>query len=64
MEKTERIKQIELLEEVVVNLKGSKVSFNIYGTSNEDSFLSGINDGLDKAIDVVTDFIDELKEYE
>ena len=64
MEKTERIKQIELLEEVVVNLKGSKVSFNIYGTSNEDAFLSGINDGIDRAIDVVTDFIEELKEHE
>ena len=64
MDKTERIKQVDLLNEVIVNLKDSKVSFNIYGTSNEDSFLSGINDGLDKAIDVVTDFIDELKEHE
>ena len=64
MEKTERIKQIELLEEVIVNLTGSKVSFNIYGTTNEDAFLSGINDGLYKAIDVVTDFIEELKEHE
>lgn len=64
MEKTERIKQIELLEEVIVNLTGSKVSFSPYGTSNEDSYLSGINDGLDKAIDVVTDFIEELKEHE
>ena len=64
MDKTERIKQIDLLNEVIVNLKGSKVSFDIYGTSNEDSFLSGINDGIDKAIDVVSDFIDELEEHE
>lgn len=64
MEKTERIKQIELLNDIIENLKGSKVSFNIYGTSNEDSYLSGINEGFDRAIDIVTDFIEELKEHE
>lgn len=64
MDKTERIKQVDLLNEVIVNLKDSKVSFNIYGTSNEDSFLSGINDGIDRAIDVVTDFIEKLEEHE
>lgn len=64
MDKTERIKQIELLNEIIEDLKGSKVSYNIYGTSNEDSFLSGINDGLDRAIDLVDDFIEKLEEHE
>ena len=64
MDKTERIKQIELLNEIIEDLKGSKVSYNIYGTSNEDSFLSGINDGLDRAIDLVDDFIERLEENE
>ena len=64
MDKTERIKQIELLNEIIEDLKGSKVSYNIYGTSNEDSFLSGINDGLDRAIDLVDDFIERLEEHE
>ena len=64
MDKTERIKQIELLEQNIDNLKGSKVSFNPYGTSNEDSFLSGINDGIDKAMDVVQEFINKLEEHQ
>ena len=64
MDKTERIKQIELLEKILDDLKGSKVSYNIYGTSNEDSFLSGINDGIDKAMDVVQGFISDLEDHE
>lgn len=64
MDKTERIKQIELLERILDDLKGSKVSYNIYGTSNEDSFLSGINDGIDKAMDVIQQFISKLEDHE
>ena len=53
-----------MLEQIIDNLKGSKVSFNPYGTSNEDSFLSGINDGIDKAMDVVQEFINKLEEHQ
>lgn len=64
MDKTLRVQNLDLLKELFDNIKGEKVSFNPYGTSNEDSFLSGINDGIDKALDVVQNFIYTLEEHE
>lgn len=58
MYKTRRIAKLELLNEIVEDLDNEKVSFNPYGTSNEDSYLSGINEGLTRAIDLVFDYIE------
>ena len=61
MYKTRRIAKLELLNEILEDLKGSKVSFNPYGTSNEDSYLSGINEGVTRSVDLVWVYIERLE---
>jgi len=61
MYKTRRIAKLELLNEILEDLKDSKVSFNPYGTSNEDSYLSGINEGVTRSVDLVWDYIERLE---
>ena len=51
MDKTLHIEKQELLDKIIDRINQERVSFNIYGTSNEDSFLSGINEGIDRVID-------------
>ena len=56
MQKTLRIEKMDLIEQIIDRLRQEHVSLNIYGTSNEDSYLSGINEGLDRAIDALKEF--------
>jgi hypothetical protein len=44
---------VELLKE---EIWAEQVSHNPYGTANEDSYLSGINEGIDRAYRVLADF--------
>ena len=53
MEKTIRLQHIELLSELIEKIREEEVSYSPYGTSNEESFLSGINEGLSRACDVL-----------
>ena len=53
MDKTLQIEKQELIEKIIDRINQERVSFNIYGTSNEDSFLSGINEGIDRVIDAM-----------
>ena len=56
MDKTLHIEKQELLDKIIDRINQERVSFNIYGTSNEDSFLSGINEGVDRVIDALKEF--------
>ena len=56
MDKTLHIEKQELLDKIIDRINQERVSFNIYGTSNEDSFLSGINEGIDRVIDALKEF--------
>ena len=56
MDKTLHIEKQELIEKIIDRINQERVSFNIYGTSNEDSFLSGINEGIDRVIDALKEF--------
>ena len=56
MDKTLHIEKQELLEKIIDRINQERVSFNIYGTSNEDSFLSGINEGINRVIDALKEF--------
>lgn len=56
MTKTDRIKVMDILKIIDDLIAQERVSLNIYGTTNEDSYLSGINEGLDRARDAVRDF--------
>ena len=56
MDKTLQIEKQELIEKIIDRINQERVSFNIYGTSNEDSFLSGINEGIDRVIDALKEF--------
>lgn len=53
MEKTLLIIKNEMIEKIIERISEERVSLNIYGTSNEDSYLSGINEGLDRAINAL-----------
>ena len=56
MDKTLHIEKQELLDKIIDRINQERVSFNIYGTSNEDSFLSGINEGINRVIDALKEF--------
>ena len=56
MEKTLHIHKMELLEQIKDRILQEQVGHNIYGTTNEDAFLSGINEGLSRAVDALKDF--------
>lgn len=51
MNKTLQMEKEDLLLEIIERIKEETVSFNIYGTDKEDAFLSGINEGIDRALD-------------
>ena len=56
MEKTLHIQMSELIDKIVEAINGQRVDRDIYGTSREDAFLSGINEGLDRALDALKEF--------
>ena len=51
MNKTLQMEKEDLLLEIIERIKEETVSFNIYGTTAEESFLSGINEGIDRVLD-------------
>ena len=56
MHKTLQIEKMELLEQIVDRISQERVSHDIYGTSKEDAFLSGINEGIDRVLDALKEF--------
>ena len=55
MTKTLQVEIEDLIEYLKKEIWSQEVSLNIYGTSAEDSFLSGINEGIDRAYRVLAD---------
>ena len=56
MNKTLHIAQEDLLFEIIDRIKQETVSLNIYGTSRDDAYLSGINEGIDRVLDALKEF--------
>ena len=56
MEKTLHIQKMELLEAIKDRILQEQVGYNIFGTTNEDAFLSGINEGVSRAVDALKEF--------
>ena len=56
MNKTLHIAQEDLLLEIIDRIKQETVSLNIYGTSRDDAYLSGINEGIDRVLDALKEF--------
>ena len=55
MNKTLQIEIEDLIEYLKKEIWAEEVSLDIYGTSKEDSYLSGINEGIDRAYRVLAD---------
>ena len=55
MYKTLQIEIEDLIEYLKKEVWSEVVSLDIYGTSKEDAFLSGINEGIDRAYRVLAD---------
>ena len=53
MNKTLQIEKQELLEIIIDRILQERVGYEIYGTDKETAYLSGINEGLNRAIDAV-----------
>ena len=51
MNKTLQMHKEDLLQEIIDRVLQERVSVELYGTSKEDAFLSGINEGISRAID-------------
>lgn len=51
MNKTLHMEKEDLLQEIIDRVKEERVSVELYGTSREDAFLSGINEGIDRILD-------------
>ena len=55
MNKTLQVEIEDLLEYLKETIWSEQVSLDIYGTSKEDAYLSGINEGIDRAYRVLAD---------
>ena len=55
MNKTLKIEIEDLIEYLKKEIWAQEVSLDIYGTSKEDAYLSGINEGIDRAYRVLAD---------
>jgi hypothetical protein len=55
MYKTLQIEIEDLIEYLKKEVWSQEVSLDIYGTSKEDAYLSGINEGIDRAYRVLAD---------
>lgn len=55
MNKTLQVEIEDLVELLKQEIWSEQVSLDIYGTSKEDAFLSGINEGIDRAYRVLAD---------
>ena len=62
MNKTLRQDKIELLTKAMEALLDERVGHDIYGTTKEDAFLSGINEGISRCHDRLQSILDELEE--
>ena len=56
MNKTLQIEKADLLSEIIDRISQERVSYNFYGTTAEDSYLSGINEGIDRVLDALKEF--------
>ena len=56
MNKTLHIEKVDLLQQIIDRISEERVSYNIYGTTAEDSYLSGINEGIDRVLDALKEF--------
>lgn len=56
MNKTPQMERADLLHEIIDRIKQEVVSLDIYGTSKEDAYLSGINEGISRVIDALKEF--------
>lgn len=56
MNKTLKMEREDLLTEIVDRVSQERVSYNVYGTTAEDSYLSGINEGIDRVLDALKEF--------
>jgi hypothetical protein len=55
MNKTLEMQIEDLIEYLKREVWSQEVSLNTYGTTNEDSYLSGINEGIDRAYRVLAE---------
>ena len=53
MNKTLQMHKEDLLQEIIDRVLQERVSVELYGTSKEDAFLSGINEGISRVIDAM-----------
>lgn len=56
MNKTLRMEKVDFLQQIVDRVSQEQVSYNVYGTTAEDSYLSGINEGIDRVLDALKEF--------
>ena len=61
MYKTDQMKIYDLLTEIKDELLQSKTSVDLHARGNEEAFLQGINEGLNRAWDIVHAF--DIKDY-
>ena len=56
MNKTPQMEKLDLLQAIIDRVSQERVSYNVYGTTAEDSYLSGINEGIDRVLDALKEF--------
>lgn len=55
MHKTLQQELEDLIEHLKKEIWAQEVSLDVYGTSKEDAYLSGINEGIDRAYQVLAE---------
>lgn len=64
MNKTPTQEKLDLLKELFELIGSAKMSHDVYGTTKEDAFISGINEGIDRACDLINQELEKLEQHD
>ena len=63
VEKTLQQEKIDLLNGLIELIGSATMSHDIYGTTKEDAYISGINEGISRAVDLIKQELELIKPH-
>lgn len=64
MNKTPTQEKMDLLKELFELISSAKMDHDLYGTTKEDAFISGINEGIGRACDLISQELEKIEQHD
>ena len=61
MNKTVKQEKLDMLKDLASMVNSATMSHDIYGTTKEDAYISGINEGISRAVDLIFEEIQKVE---